>query len=81
MDPHNWQHTIDINLSGLWHTARAAIPQASRVNSILPTNVNTAMFTNEGTFTMFRPDLDNPTVDARYITGVSLPIDGGALIK
>jgi (+)-trans-carveol dehydrogenase len=163
MDPHNWQHTIDINLSGLWHTARAAIPHLItggrggtivltssvggqkaypnmshyvsakhgvigltrslaaelgqhhiRVNSILPTNVNTDMFMNEGTFKMFRPDLANPTVDdmlpvaqmmhvlpigwvepaditnailflvsdeARYITGVALPIDGGALIK
>jgi len=26
MDPRNWQNTIDINLSGLWNTTRAAIP-------------------------------------------------------
>jgi (+)-trans-carveol dehydrogenase len=160
----NWKHTIDINLTGLWHTARVAIPHLIaggqggsivltssvggmhampnmshyvsakhgviglmrslavelgqhriRVNSVLPTNVNTPMFMNEGTFKMFRPDLENPGPDdvaaiaaqfmhvlpigwvepedisnailflvsdeARYITGVALPVDGGALIK
>ncbi|MEV5652453.1 mycofactocin-coupled SDR family oxidoreductase [Nocardia sp. NPDC052254] len=34
-----------------------------RVNSVHPTNVNTPMFMNEGTMKMFRPDLENPTVD------------------
>jgi (+)-trans-carveol dehydrogenase len=160
----NWKHTIDINLTGLWHTARVAIPHLIaggqggsivltssvggihampnmshyvsakhgviglmrslavelgqhriRVNSVLPTNVNTPMFMNEGTFKLFRPDLENPGPDdvaavaaqfmhvlpigwvepedisnailflvsdeARYITGVALPVDGGALIK
>ena len=160
----NWKHTIDINLTGLWHTARAAIPHLIaggeggaivltssvggmhampnmshyvtakhgvvglmrslavelgqhriRVNSVLPTNVNTPMFMNEGTFKMFRPDLENPgpedvaavaapfmhvlpvgwvepedisnailflvSDEARYITGVTLPVDAGALIK
>jgi NAD(P)-dependent dehydrogenase (short-subunit alcohol dehydrogenase family) len=86
-----------------------------RVNSVLPTNVNTPMFMNEGTFKMFRPDLENPTAadvepiasqfmhvlphgwiepedvsnavlflasdESRYITGVPLPIDLGALLK
>jgi SDR family mycofactocin-dependent oxidoreductase len=159
----NWKHTIDINLTGVWNTARAAIPHliASgrggsivltsslgglkayanmshyvsakhgvvglmrslavelgqhniRVNSVHPTNVNTAMFMNEGTIKMFRPDLESPTVEdllpaaqmmhvlpigwvepadisnailflvsdeARYITGVTLPIDGGSYLK
>ena len=160
----NWKHTIDINLTGLWHTARVAIPHLIaggqggsivltssvggmhampnmshyvsakhgvvglmrslavelgqhhiRVNSVLPTNVNTPMFMNEGTFKMFRPDLENPgpgdvaavaaqfmhvlpvgwvepedisnailflvSDEARYITGVTLPVDAGALIK
>ena len=164
MDAANWKHTIDINLTGLWHTARAgishllaggrggsivltssvggmhAMPNMShyvsakhgvvglmrslavelgqhgiRVNSVHPTNVNTPMFMNEGTFKMFRPDLENPGPDdvaaiaaqfmhvlpvgwvepedvsnaiaflvsdeARYITGVTLPVDAGALIK
>jgi (+)-trans-carveol dehydrogenase len=164
MDAANWKHTIDINLTGLWHTARAGIPHllaggrggsivltssvggmhampnmshyvsakhgvvglmrslavelgqhGIRVNSVHPTNVNTPMFMNEGTFKMFRPDLENPGPDdvaaiaaqfmhvlpvgwvepedvsnaiaflvsdeARYITGVTLPVDAGALIK
>ena len=164
MSQDNWKHTIDINLTGLWNTARAAIPHLIaggqggsivltssvggmhampnmshyvsakhgvvglmrslavelgqhhiRVNSVLPTNVNTPMFMNEGTFKMFRPDLENPGPDdvapvaaqfmhvlpigwvepedvsnailflvsdeARYITGVTLPVDAGALIK
>jgi SDR family mycofactocin-dependent oxidoreductase len=163
LDPHNWKDTIDINLTGLWNTARAAIPHliaggrggsivltssvgglkaypdmshyvsakhgvvglmrslavelgehSIRVNSIHPTNVNTAMFMNEGTFKMFRPDLESPTVEdllpaaqimhvlpigwvepadissailflvsdeARYITGVTLPVDAGSMLK
>ncbi|MFW0793865.1 mycofactocin-coupled SDR family oxidoreductase [Gordonia sp. CPCC 205515] len=85
-----------------------------RVNSVLPTNVNTPMFMNEGTMKLFRPDLENPgpddmkivaqmmhvlpigwvepedvsaavaflaSDDARFITGVALPVDGGSLLK
>jgi SDR family mycofactocin-dependent oxidoreductase len=164
MDPRNWQNTIDINLSGLWNSTRAAIPHMIaggqggaivltssvggmhampnmshyvsakhgvvglmrslavelgqhniRVNSVHPTNVNTPMFMNEGTYKLFRPDLESPTADdvapiaaqfmhvlphgwvepedvsnailflvsdeARYITGVPLPVDLGALLK
>jgi (+)-trans-carveol dehydrogenase len=164
MDTANWQNTIDINLSGLFNTARAGVPhliaggrggsivltssvggmQAManmshyvsakhgviglmrslavelgqhniRANAVLPTNVNTPMFMNEGTFKMFRPDLENPGPDdvkevaaafmhtlpvgwvepldvsnailflasdeARFVTGVSLPVDAGALLK
>jgi (+)-trans-carveol dehydrogenase len=163
MDPANWQHTIDINLTGLWNTARAGVPHivtggrggsivltssvggmhalpnmshyvsakhgvvglmrslavelgqhSIRVNSVHPTNVNTPMFMNEGTFRLFRPDVENPGPDdvlpvaqsmhvlpigwvepedisnaivflvsdeARFITGVTLPVDGGSLLK
>jgi (+)-trans-carveol dehydrogenase len=164
MAPDSWKNTIDINLTGLWHTARAAVPHLIaggqggsivltssvaglrampdmsgyvsakhgviglmrtlavelgqhriRVNSVLPTNVNTPMFMNEGAFKLFRPDMENPGPDdvaaviaqfmhvlpvgwvepedvsnailflvsdeARYITGVALPVDAGALIK
>jgi len=164
MSQDNWKHTIDINLTGPWHTARVAIPHLIaggrggaivltssvggmhampnmshyisakhgliglmrslavelgphhiRVNSVLPTNVNTPMFMNEGTFKMFRPDLENPTAadvepiaaqfmhvlphgwiepedvsnavlflasdESRYVTGVPLPVDLGALLK
>jgi (+)-trans-carveol dehydrogenase len=85
-----------------------------RVNSVLPTNVNTPMFMNEGTFKLFRPDLENPGPDdvwqatqvshalpigwveavdvsnailflvseeSRFVTGVELPVDAGALLK
>lgn len=159
----SWQDAIDINLTGVWHTAKAAIPHliaggrggsiiltssaaglkgmeniahyvsakhgvvglmrtlalelaphSIRVNSLHPTTVNTTMIMNDATFRLFRPDLENPTADdageafmtlnalpirwvepvdisnallflasdeARYITGVPLPIDGGCLVK
>ena len=85
-----------------------------RVNSVHPTHVSTPMLHNEGTFKMFRPDLENPGPDdmapicqmfhtmpipwvdpidisnavlflasdeARYITGVTLPVDAGSCLK
>jgi (+)-trans-carveol dehydrogenase/(-)-trans-carveol dehydrogenase len=158
-----WQDMIDVNLTGVWHTAKAAIPylieqgtggsivltssaaglmaypniahyvsakhgvvglmrtlalelapHSIRVNSIHPTQVDTPMIQNEATWRLFRPDLDHPSredfvpasqemnalpipwvepVDisnallflasdeARYVTGVALPVDAGALIK
>jgi (+)-trans-carveol dehydrogenase len=164
MSADSWKNTIDINLTGLWHTARAAVPHLIaggqggsivltssvaglkampgmsgyvsakhgviglmrtlavelgqhriRVNTVLPTNVNTPMFMNEGAFKLFRPDMENPGPDdvaaviaqfmhvlpvgwvepedisnailflvsdeGRFITGVALPVDAGALIK
>jgi len=163
MNRESWQDTIDINLTGVWNTARAAVqhiidggrggaivltssvggmkalpgmshyvsakhgvvglmrslavelaPYNIRVNSVHPSNVNTPMLMNEGTYRLFRPDLENPTQadaavilqmmhslpvpwvepedvasavaflaseDARYITGVPLPVDAGALLK
>ena len=158
-----WQDMIDVNLSGVWHTAKAAVPHliegghggsivltssaaglqayaniahyvsakhgvvglmrtlalelaphSIRVNSIHPTQVDTPMIQNEATYRLFRPDLEHPTradfepasqamnvlpipwVDAvnisnavlflasdeaRYITGVALPVDAGCLLK
>ena len=157
-----WQDMIDVNLTGVWHTAKAAIPHliaagggalvltssaaglqvypgvghyvsakhgvvglmrtlaielaphSIRVNSIHPTQVDTLMIQNEPTWRLFRPDLEHPTradfepasqamnalpipwvdpVDisnallflasdeARYITGVPLPVDAGCLGK
>jgi (+)-trans-carveol dehydrogenase len=163
MKVNSWTATVDINLTGVWNSARAAIPHLIRggrggsivltssvggarampfmshyvsakhgvigimrslavelgehnirVNSVLPTNVNTPMFMNEGLFRMYRPDLDNPGPDdikpvaqmmhvlpigwiepvdvsnailflvsdeSRYVTGIELPIDAGALLK
>ncbi|MGN6445869.1 mycofactocin-coupled SDR family oxidoreductase [Amnibacterium sp.] len=159
----SFRTTVDINLVGVWHTAKAAIPHIKaggrggsiiltssdaglfamaniggyvsakhgvvglmrtlalelgpdmiRVNSIHPTVVNTPMVMNEGTYRLFRPDVENPTQedmavaaqainvlpipwveaidisnavlflasdDARYITGVPLPVDAGAAVK
>jgi len=163
MTSETWQNTVDVNLTGVWHTAKVSIPhivaggnggsiiltssvgglrghahighyiaakhgviglmrtlawelgpQNIRVNSVCPTQVNTPMVMHDETYRMFRPDLENPTVDdfaavsqgmhllptpwveprdvsnailylasdeGRFITGVPLPIDAGALLK
>ncbi|MGC5627587.1 mycofactocin-coupled SDR family oxidoreductase [Georgenia sp. Z1344] len=158
-----WKDMIDINLSGVWNTCRAAIPHMKagrrggsivltssaaglmpyansahyvaakhgvvglmrslalelgpdniRVNSIHPTQVDTPMIQNDATWKLFLPAEEHPTreqfgevskgmqvlptpwVDARdisnallflasdearFITGVPLPVDAGTLIK
>jgi (+)-trans-carveol dehydrogenase len=155
-----WQQMIDINLSGVWHAAKAGVPHLLaggrggsiiltsseaglrafanighyvsakhgvvglmrtlavelapdmiRVNSVHPTQVDTPMIMNEASYRLFAPELEHPTredfaprsqalnalpipwveaVDvsnavlwlasdeARYITGVPLPVDAGA---
>ncbi|BBX83475.1 mycofactocin-coupled SDR family oxidoreductase [Mycolicibacterium aubagnense] len=159
----DWTDMIDVNLSGVWKTVKAAVPHVLsggrggsiiltssvgglkayphtghyiaakhgvvglmrtfavelgqhniRVNSVHPTNVNTPLFMNEGTMKLFRPDLENPGPDdmkivaqlmhtlpigwvepedianavlflasdeSRFITGVTLPVDGGSCLK
>ncbi len=159
----SWAETIDVNLTGVFHTVKAGIrqmieqdeggsvvitsstaglkgfwgapaynaakhgvvgfmrslalelaPNRIRVNSIHPTSVDTPMINNEVFPTLVRSDLEHPTFadvgeflqgmqalpipyvepgdisaavlwlcsdEARYITGVTLPVDGGALIK
>jgi SDR family mycofactocin-dependent oxidoreductase len=158
----DWQETIDINLSGVWKTAKVALPHLIannggsivmtsslaglkalgnsihyntakhgvvgimrslanefaqhhiRVNSVHPTTVNTIMIQNETVWGLFDPANPNPTQEsakpvfqslnalpvpwvepvdisnavlflasdeARYITGVTLPVDAGAFIK
>ena len=156
-----WQDIIDVNLTGVWHTVKAAIPHlieraggggsmiltsstaglkgiaahrrrttapakhgvvglmrtlalelaphSIRVNSVHPTVVNTPMIQNDVTAGLFRPDLTTrrsttrmtrsalnalpirgwspstsatPSLflasdEARYITGVTLPVDAG----
>jgi SDR family mycofactocin-dependent oxidoreductase len=158
----SWQQMIDINLSGVWRTCKAAIPhliaggnggsivltssvaglrsysgvshyvaakhgvvglmktlaqelapERIRVNTVNPTQVDTEMIQNESMYHLFCPDIAEPTRkdfaaasaatillpidwvesidvsnavlflasdEARYITGVALPIDGGALV-
>ena len=163
LDETTWRDVIDINLTGMWHTCKAAIPHlvASgrggsivitssdaglkaypnlahyvsakhgvvglmrtlalelaphfiRVNSLHPSTVDTDMIQNEATYRLFRPDLRDPGAqeladagrainalpipwlepvdisnavlflasdEARYITGVTLPVDAGFLVK
>lgn len=158
-----WKDMIDVNLTGVFHTARVAIPSMIdadrggsiiftssigglkgiqhvahyvaakhgvvglmrtlanelgphriRVNTIHPTNVDTIMIQNPGTYAMFSPDDPNPTQEkampgfmslntlpvpwvepidisnavlflasdeARYVTGVTFPVDAGAYVK
>jgi (+)-trans-carveol dehydrogenase len=162
MTEEQWQTVIDVNLTGVWHTIKAAVPAmveagnggsivltASstsikarqnlgayvsakhgltglmrtlalelaqhdiRVNTVNPTSVPTQMLLSDRVYKLFRPDLENPTVDdamdgfkslqampipwvepvdvsnavlwlasdeARYVTGVVLPIDAGSVI-
>jgi SDR family mycofactocin-dependent oxidoreductase len=163
MSEQTWQDMIDTNLTGVWHTAKAAIPHLRaggrggsiiltssaaglmaypgaghyvaakhavvglmrtlalelapdmiRVNSLHPTQVDTPMIMNEPTRKLFSPDIEHPTIEdfkpvsqamnalpipwvdpvdisnallflasdeGRYITGVTLPVDAGAVIK
>lgn len=158
-----WQDMIDVNLTGVWHTCKAAIPamiaagnggsiiltsscaglaayenmvhynaakhgvvgimrtlanelgsHMIRVNSIHPAFTDTKIVMNQRTYNLFCPHLENPDRDdlakvsqamhilpipwlepidmsnavlflaseeARYITGVTLPIDAGLLTK
>jgi SDR family mycofactocin-dependent oxidoreductase len=100
---------------GLTRTLALELGEHSiRVNSLHPTTVRTPMLINDINYRMFRPDLENPTLDdvipvyrslnvlpvpfveaedvanallflvsdeARYITGVSLPVDAGFTLK
>jgi SDR family mycofactocin-dependent oxidoreductase len=100
---------------GLMRTlALELAPFMIRVNSIHPTNVNTDMIQNEGTYKLFLPNEAHPTKEdfaeaalvmnalpipwvepvdisnavlflasdeARYVTGVTLPVDAGAVVK
>jgi (+)-trans-carveol dehydrogenase len=158
-----WQDMVDVNLTGVWQTCKAAVPHLVqggrggsmiltssaaglmaypnighyvaakhgvvglmktlalelaphniRVNSLHPTQVNTPMIMNETIYRLFMPDQEHPAPDAfaavsqemnalpipwveavdisnalvflasdeaRYITGVTLPVDAGAIIK
>jgi len=165
MSEQAWQDMIDINLTGVWHTVKAAIPHLRaggrggsivltssmaglkgvqnlahyvaakhgviglmrtlalelapdwiRVNSVAPGSVNTGMVHNAALYALWAPDLPEaertkervaerkkalnafpiPYVEpvdisnavlwlasdeARYVTGVTLPVDAGCLIK
>jgi SDR family mycofactocin-dependent oxidoreductase len=158
-----WKDMVDVNLTGVFHTAKVAIPSmietgrggsilftssigglkgiqnvahyvackhgivglmrtlanelgpySIRVNTIHPTNVDTIMIQNPGTWAMFSPgdpepsqekampgflslntlpvpwiepvDISNAVLflasdEARYVTGVTFPVDAGAFVK
>ena len=159
-----WRDMLDVNLTGVWHAAKAAIPHLRaagggsiivtssglglegmpnvghyvsakhglvglmrtlalelapdliRVNSVHPTTVNTDMIQNAAAYELFAPDLPEdertsqviterlltinalpiPWIEpvdvsnavlwlasdeARYVTGVPLPVDAGELLK
>lgn len=159
MDELTWDEMIDINLTGVWKTIKAAIPpmiergqggaiiitssvaglfgfpnlahysaakhgvvgimrvlaqelapHGIRVNTVNPTTVNTPMIMSDAFIQLIRPDLETPTAEdmgeafkglnclpipwvepvdisnavlwlasdeARYVTGVALPVDAG----
>jgi (+)-trans-carveol dehydrogenase len=164
LDEQHWQDLLDVNLTGVWHVAKATIPHLKaagggsmiltssdaglkgmaniphyvaakhgvvglmrtlalelaphyiRVNTLNPTTVNTDMIKNAATYALFAPDLPTseqtleniqprftamnampiPWVEpvdisnallflasdeARYVTGVTLPVDAGWLLK
>ena len=164
LDDATWQDMIDVNLTGVWHAAKAAIPHLRangggsiiltsstaglmaipnighytsakhgvvglmrtlalelapdmiRANSVHPTTVNTDMIQNAATYELFGADLpvaertkevlssrfaelnalpipwvepvdiSNAVLwlasdEARYVTGITLPVDAGSLIK
>lgn len=163
MEPQTWQDMIDVNLTGVYYTCRAAIPHLMaggrggsmiltsssvgiraianlghygsakhgvvglmrtlalelaphmiRVNSIHPTSVDTDMIHNDSMYSLLMPGVAEPTREmcgeileginalpvpwveprdisnavlflasdeARYITGVTLPVDCGCIIK
>lgn len=159
----DWRDVIDVNLTGIFHTAKATIPlmieagnggsltfigslagmkgirnavayvaskhglvglmrtlanelapYGIRVNTVNPTNVASDMLLSDANYKLFRPDLENPTKEdaipaftalnlipipwlepidvsnailflasdeARYITGVSMPVDAGGYVR
>ena len=163
LDETTWQDMIDINLTGMWHACKAAIPHLIaggrggsivitsstaglkgfqnlahyvsakhgvvglmrtlalelaphfiRVNTVHPTSVDTDMIQNDATYGLFLPGVENPTPEqfaeasqatntlpipwveptdisnavlflasdeARYITGVTFPVDAGFMLK
>ncbi|GAA3238306.1 mycofactocin-coupled SDR family oxidoreductase [Pseudonocardia petroleophila] len=47
-------------------------PHSIRVNSVHPTQVDTAMLMNDATYKIFRPDLENPTRDDFEVASASM---------
>jgi NAD(P)-dependent dehydrogenase (short-subunit alcohol dehydrogenase family) len=73
-----WQEMIDINLSGVWKTVKAGVPhilEGDRGGSIiLPIPWVTAEEISNAVLFL-------ASDEARYITGVALPVDAGSCLK
>ncbi|MEV6661484.1 mycofactocin-coupled SDR family oxidoreductase [Nocardia fluminea] len=54
--------------------ARTLAPHSIRVNTILPTNVNTPMLHTETMYRLFRPDLENPTREEAEVAFATLAL-------
>ena len=63
-----WQDMIDINLSGVWHTVKAGVPHTLPLSWVEAVDISNAV-------------LFLASDESRYITGVSLPVDAGSLLK
>jgi (+)-trans-carveol dehydrogenase len=94
--------------------AHELAPHDIRVNAVCPTAVRSMMITNDSLYSLFRPDLESPSLsdaeppladlnmldvsliepadvsaaiswlvsdDARYVTGIALPVDAGSTAK
>jgi NAD(P)-dependent dehydrogenase (short-subunit alcohol dehydrogenase family) len=48
MPPEEWERVIEVNLMGVWHTVRAALPQISERNGQLVLIASVAAFVNGG---------------------------------
>jgi SDR family mycofactocin-dependent oxidoreductase len=66
-----------ILMSYVEQMALALAPKFIRVNAIHPTNVDTHLLHNDGLYSMFRPDLENPTredVEPAFTMFQAMPI-------
>ena len=80
LDPQVWQRTLDINLTGVWHTVKAGVPHIGaraefaeatrRMNMLAVPWIEPVDVANAALFLA--------SDDARYITAVTLPVDAGA---
>jgi NAD(P)-dependent dehydrogenase (short-subunit alcohol dehydrogenase family) len=76
---------VDVGLNAM--TGRVELGRhLIRVNSVLPSHVSTTMAMNEQTYRVDPIDISNAVLvlasdESRYITGISLPVDAGSVLK
>jgi len=79
-----WQEMIDVNLSGVWKTVKAGVPHmlaGDRGGSIVLTSsvAGNKAYPHVGHYVAAVLFLASD--EARYITGVALPVDAGSCLK